>query len=94
MITDNAKWDDAVTKVYGEADQQWLNDTWGLSSADQNYDSVLIIDETGKTVAMFVDGEATTTQPTTFFGPGLEKLLNALPRDNVTFATSVGIPMA
>lgn len=91
LTKDNAKWDDAVTAVYGKVDPQWLYDNWGSTTSDVNYDISLVLDEAGKRVAMFSDGEVLTAEPTDFFGPGLDGLIATLPKDAVTFATSSGL---
>ena len=88
LVTDNAKWDDAVTHTYGDTDSQWLFDTWGYSTADRNYDVAFIIDETGKTVAGFSNGEVLNTGASAFFGPAFDRLAASLPKDNKTFAVA------
>lgn len=91
LMTDNAKWDDAVDHSYGEANQQWLFDTWGYSSADQNYDASFVIDEAGKTVAAFAKGEIAETTVDAYLGPAFKALAATLPQDGKTFAVAAAI---
>jgi diguanylate cyclase (GGDEF)-like protein len=91
LVMDNARWDDAVDNAYGEANTQWMLDTWGFSTADQNYDVAMVVDGAGKVIAAFSDGEVMTSEPLALLGQGLEKLTGALPKDNVTFAAAVGM---
>ncbi|MGL4489579.1 MAG: bifunctional diguanylate cyclase/phosphodiesterase [Rhizobiaceae bacterium] len=91
IMFDNAKWDDAVLKVYGNADSEWLLDTWGNSTADQNYDSSFIVDEDGKTLAAFSDGKVSDASVDTYFGPEFESLVATLPGDAKTFKVATSL---
>jgi diguanylate cyclase (GGDEF)-like protein len=91
LVSDNAKWDDAVDHSYGQADQQWLLDTWGYSTSDGNYDAMLVLDAASETVAAYSDGKALETEPEALLGQGIKGLIAALPKDSGTFAISVGM---
>jgi diguanylate cyclase (GGDEF)-like protein len=90
LLTDNAKLDDAAANAYGDVNPQWMFDNWGSTTADQNYDVAMVIDENGKALAKFSDGAVLQNEPKDFFGLGYEELLQTLPKDNFTFATSLG----
>jgi diguanylate cyclase (GGDEF)-like protein len=91
LVMDNARWDDAADNSYGDVDPQWLLDTWGYSSADENYDVVVVMEAGGKRVASFTDGKAVEIEPNALLGPGLEKLIATLPKDPADFKTAVGL---
>jgi diguanylate cyclase (GGDEF)-like protein len=91
LVLDNAKWDDAVDNAYGDANQQWMLDTWGYSTENENYDVAAIIDGAGKAVAVFSDGGAVGASPQALLGPGLDSLIAALPKDGEAFPTAVGM---
>ena len=85
------RWDDAAENSYGDVDPQWLLDTWGYSSADANYDVVVVMEAGGKRIAAFTDGKAVEIEPSALLGPGLEKLIATLPKDPADFKTAVGL---
>jgi diguanylate cyclase (GGDEF)-like protein len=83
LVADNAPWQDAVDNTYGTPNLEWINDTWGLSTTDKNYDTVYVVTTDGTMLAGFQDGEQTTTPPQTYFGKGFAKLLEKMDGSNV-----------
>ncbi len=90
LVGDNAKWDYAVDNSYGEANIDWLNETWGEASADLNYDTIYVIDGKGNPAAGFSNGETTSVLPFERYGDGLTRLIARLPMDKSTFKIAAG----
>lgn len=80
---DNAYWDDAVRRVYGTLDGDWVKETWGASSETGiNYDAMFIVDrDVLETVAGYRKGQAFKLDTKDFFAGKLEPLLDLLPQD-------------
>jgi diguanylate cyclase (GGDEF)-like protein len=91
LVLDNAKWDDAVDNVYGTANQKWMLDTWGYSTANENYDVAIILDGAGKTVAAFSGGSAVVSSAQALLGHGLDSLIGTLPKGGTVYPTVVGM---
>jgi diguanylate cyclase (GGDEF)-like protein len=91
LVLDNAKWDDAVDHTYGTLNADWFQEMWATSTFDGNYDAVAIIDLDRKLLAGRSGTSELTIAPDLFFGSGLKDLIDALPADGKTFATSSGI---
>ncbi len=88
ILSDNAKWDDAVEHSYGNIDEAWLQDTWGLATSDGNYDTALLVDPSGKILFGYHDGQKISGKAKQYFGQTAESVLRGLPDDNKTFAIS------
>ncbi len=86
LISDNAKWDDAVTFTYEKFDEAWLLDTWGTSTSDSNYDTSFIVDRKGKALIGYQNGKRVESQPAEVYGKTYAELLSTLPGDATTFA--------
>jgi len=87
MILDNARWDDAVDKVYGEADLDWIMDTWGISSSDPNYNASFVIERDGTVLAGFRDGVEADFTAAAYLGPALTRAVGDLPDTKLEFET-------
>ncbi len=85
LATDNARWDDAVDQVYGEANLQWIYDTWGYSTADPNYDTSFVVEADGSPIAGHNIGGEFATDPRDHYGPALLEALRSMPSDLRTF---------
>jgi len=83
LMVDNAPWDDAVANTYGNPNQQWLYDTWGISSRDENYDTSFILQSNGSVIAAFQAGEVFASTPEDYFGAGFAELFAPMPLNNI-----------
>lgn len=88
LVLDNAKWDDAVRNSYGNANQEWLMETWGAASGDVNYDALFLTDEKGGTVAGFAGGDVFATSAKAYVGPAFDRMLATLPRDGKSISAA------
>ena len=84
-ITDNAKWDDAATHAYGPIDQDWIYNTWGVGTSDVNYDTMYIVDNLGRSIISYQNGQLSTLPATDYYGEALQKITDDLPKDSSTF---------
>ena len=84
-IADNAKWDDAAAHAYGTIDQHWMYNTWGVGSSDVNYDTIYIVDNLGRSIISYQNGQLSTLPATNYFGEALQKIIDDLPKDSLTF---------
>jgi diguanylate cyclase (GGDEF)-like protein len=76
LVTDNAKWDDAVVHSYGTADMEWFANTWGYASANgSSYDGVYIVESDGRTLSGYDDGKAIATSAEDLLGSSLQKTM-------------------
>lgn len=82
LMIDNAPWDDAVQNSYGSPNLQWLQDTWGTSTLDNNYDTSFVLRSDGSVVAAFQAGGPINLAPEAYFGAGYAELFAPLPLDN------------
>jgi len=83
LIIDNAPWDDAVLNTYGNPNLQWLQETWGTSTSDANYDTSFILRSDGSVLAAFQFGLPFNTLPEDYFGAGYQQLFARMPLSNV-----------
>lgn len=91
LVHDNAVWDVAVKNTSGNVNIAWLQETWGNSSAQGNYDSVFVIDAKGDTLYAAKNGNPSQITAADYFGADLEPLLADLPTDGVSFGKASGI---
>jgi signal transduction histidine kinase len=89
IATDNSLWDDAVRHNYGNVDQEWLAETWGVVTSDgANYDGIFVVDRNlSKPLGGFLKGEIFTPRIDQYFSGTFESLLNLLPRDATTHSS-------
>lgn len=85
IVSDNARWDDAVEKTDGDVDQDWVNATWGTATSDMNYDTAFVISPTGKVLAAYQNGEISSIEPSSYYGAAFRRLLSSTPTDGSTF---------
>ncbi len=75
---DYAIWDDAVRKLYGKVDQNFVDDPFVSSTEDPVFfDTVYLLDPDGATVFAYRFGAAIKRSPEEAFGPSLRRLLRA-----------------
>lgn len=68
-VRDYAVWDDAVSAAYGEADMPWLVTNFGLATeGGPLFDTVFLIDETGKTLLAYRNGAPLEAEAETYGG--------------------------
>jgi diguanylate cyclase (GGDEF)-like protein len=84
-VTDNAHWDDAVQQSYGTVDPEWMYDTWGVGTADINYDTMYLVDPAGSVIAAFQGGEINKIPAADYYGKSLQRTLDELPMNGSTF---------
>ena len=74
---DNAYWDDAARQVYGDTDENWLRDTWGVpTESGATYDLMLIADRNASSLLSgYRKGEAFEPDVRTYFGQDLAAVL-------------------
>ena len=93
LVSDNSYWDDAVRNVRSLVpNEQWINDTWGYSSAEGTNYNMLAIVEQAKPDALsaYIDGKPQQLSIKNFFKGSLEPLLLEL-QNSTNEASSKGI---
>jgi diguanylate cyclase (GGDEF)-like protein len=88
ILSDNARWDDAVDHSYNQLDKVWLQNTWGMSTIDGNYDTALVINDTGQILFGFQNGQPVSGNAHQLYGSSIKKLVLDLARDTSTFNVS------
>lgn len=91
VLADNAVWSAAVEHAYGRADEQWLADTWGKSTALGSYDIVLLVDAAGRTLWGYARLGRTGLAFEDYAGARAADFVAALPRDGRTFASAIDL---
>lgn len=82
LILDNAPWDEAIKNTYGEPNQEWVEDTWGTATLDENYDTSFVLNGDGQVISAYQFGEAVKFLPKDYFGKELEGMLQLAFADN------------
>jgi diguanylate cyclase (GGDEF)-like protein len=91
-LHDYANWDDAALKLYDVPDPQFVNDVLkDVTEAGVVFDTAFLIDEKGKDLAAFKDGEAIGTESSRFFGPALKPMIMGLGALSVEYRDSSGL---
>jgi diguanylate cyclase (GGDEF)-like protein len=89
---DYAKWDDAVRKLYGTVDPTFVQENFVSTTASPVFfDTAYLIDENGKDVFAYRNGEAVATPSHEAFGPILGGMLKTLPSDGHTYDFKTGM---
>ncbi len=88
LNNDNAQWDDAVRNLYGEANADWAAENMATSLI---FDTVYLVDESGRALLAFRNGEPVSTPPGEAFGPSLATMIAELPNDGRTYDVRTGI---
>ena len=71
-LKDYANWDDAALKLYDTPDQEFVNDILkDVTEAGVVFDTAFLIDESGKDLAAFKDGQSLASDSNSFFGPSI-----------------------
>ena len=78
LNNDNAQWDDAVRNLYGEANADWAAENMATSLI---FDTVYLVDENGRALLAYRNGEPVSTPPGEAFGPSLATMIAELPTD-------------
>src|SRR5262249_9440205 len=89
---DYASWDDAVRSVYGEINQNFVNENYIASTASPVFfDTVYLLDQAGKDVFASRNGEAVNMPAADAFGPLLAEMLKQVPSDGRTYGLQTGM---
>ena len=68
IVEDNSNWDEAVRRVYGKVDDEWVEETWGSTIATGLYDYVFILEASGSAVSGFGPAGRIQEQADTIIG--------------------------
>ena len=86
LMVDNAHWGEAVQNSYVPMNEEWVRSMWGITTADVNYDVMMIVQRDGRTIASYIHGEKVDVTAADYIGKDrLSKLLAEMPEDNLTF---------
>jgi diguanylate cyclase (GGDEF)-like protein len=92
IVSDNSQWDDAAKVAYGSMDEDWIFNTWGVLSGENHYDQILLIDPTNPmALAAYAKGEKTNINWRRDIGPGLQHILDSLPKASTETFTAGSI---
>lgn len=89
MISDNAHWDDAAEQSYGQIDEPWMYETWGASTNDTNYDTMMLLDSSGELIIGYHKGARKEMSAADYTGGRIEGIIRSLPYSPSAFS-SVG----
>ena len=87
---DYARWDDAVTSLYGMPDPVFVKSSYADSTATGIiFDTAFLIDENGRDLFALRNGQSITVSSTAYFGPALGHILERSdgPRGQYAFAS-------
>ncbi|WP_119273878.1 bifunctional diguanylate cyclase/phosphodiesterase [Taklimakanibacter deserti] len=87
---DYARWDDAVTSLYGTPDPDFVRSSYADSTATGIiFDTAFLIDENGRDLFALRDGRSITISSKDYLGPALEHILERSdgPRGQYAFAS-------
>ena len=85
---DYAEWDDAVHVLYGSMDTDWIIDNIVTSSL---FDTVFVLDEDGRRMLAYRNGEPFSNSLSEAFGPSLAAMIAELPKGGRTYDVRTGI---
>jgi diguanylate cyclase (GGDEF)-like protein len=78
-VRDYAYWDDAVRGVYGEGNETWLVENFGLSTENSPlFDTLFMVDENHKTRLAYKDGKPIDAAPSDYIVSGYGALVDEL----------------
>jgi diguanylate cyclase (GGDEF)-like protein len=89
-VEDSARWDEAVTELYGTVDPDWFDKTWGVVTEGKIYDAAFLVDPQGKTLIGFARGKQTSTTAANMLGFDVRQIVRSLPLDGRTFRSASG----
>lgn len=78
LVEDNAIWDDAVDHTSGAADEEWIAETWGMTSGSSNYDAVHVLNAELVSLSGFYRSKPGAMPAEEFYGKGLARLVSKL----------------
>ena len=88
---DYARWDDAVTSLYGTPDPEFVRSSYTDSTATGIiFDTAFLIDENGHDLFALRDGETIATTSKDYFGPPLENILRRSDGPRGEYASASG----
>ena len=87
VAADNAHWDEAVRETYGQVNAEWVEKSWGVGSADVNYDTMFLLSGTGKVLAAFQDGARFDVSPSDYLIGSFDRLLQFAQEGGAVYAT-------
>ena len=74
---DYAVWDDAVRALYGDLDNEFINQNYISSTSTATFfDTVYLLDESGRDVFAYRNGEPLSIASLEAFGPGIQVLVD------------------
>jgi diguanylate cyclase (GGDEF)-like protein len=78
LATDNAEWNEAARAYYGsEIDEEFAGETWrDLSVDSEDYDTVMVVRDTGDALIDFEKGETTGRDYRKIYGPAYKHLID------------------
>ena len=89
---DYARWDDAVRFFYGTPDPDFVAQNLIASTAESTFfDTAYLLDEDGREVLGYRNGQAVAAKADAAFGPALKPMLARLPHDGRTYAVETGL---
>ncbi len=89
---DYAEWDDAVRNLYGSINAEFVEQNFVATTASAGFfDTVFLLDENGKDVFGYRDGQRAALSSSAVFGASLSVMVSRLPRDGHTYAVETGI---
>jgi diguanylate cyclase (GGDEF)-like protein len=95
IVSDNSQWDDAAKITYGALAEDWIFNTWGVLTGEDHYDQVLLVDPSEpRALIAYANGEKITVDWRKDIGPGLQLILDSLPKNSSEALTSGSIVIA
>ena len=89
---DYAGWDDAVRKLYGTVDPSFVSENFQTATKSPIFfDTAYLLDENGRAVFGYHNGELTTISAGEAFGPALAKMIGELPSDGRSYDVRSGL---
>ncbi|MEX0851899.1 MAG: EAL domain-containing protein [Bauldia sp.] len=89
---DYAEWDDAARKLYGVIDQRFVDENFVSSTMEPVFfDTVYLIDEQGRDLFAYRDGESVAIPSAQAFGPVLADMIAELPAESGAYDVRAGL---
>lgn len=87
VAADNAHWDEAVRETYGQVNARWLEDSWGVGSADVNYDTMFLLAGDGSVLGAFQKGQHFAANPAGYLPGSFARLLDFARTEHAGYMT-------
>jgi diguanylate cyclase (GGDEF)-like protein len=93
-LEDYANWDDAALKLYSVPDPEFVGDILkDVTEARMVFDTAFLIDENGRDLAAFKDGQAIGMTSNRYFGPALAAMMRVFSTDSMEYRDTSGLIM-